>query len=85
MNDPSEITAIDGEPWYYIENLSKEELFKLAFFKKYIRNNQEIKKLPEIKVEDEGGDKLAFFKKFIKRKVSGDKSFTQQSQVSEQD
>ena len=35
--DPSEITAIEGEPWYYIENLGKEELFKLAFFKKFIQ------------------------------------------------
>jgi len=37
LKDPSDANEIEGETFYYIENLQKEDLFKFAFFKRFRR------------------------------------------------
>jgi len=45
LTDPSNLASIEGEAFYYIENLQTEDLFKFAFFMRF-RNQIAGKLLP---------------------------------------
>jgi len=42
LANPSDANSIKGEPFYHIENLQQEDLFKFAFFKRFRKQMSEM-------------------------------------------
>ena len=78
MEDPSDIKAIVGAPWDYIDNLSRTDRFKFAFYKRFAERMQTIgtfdkgeKKLNSLtKISKISSEKRQTERKVLEKKVN---------------